>query len=266
MWDAFWFAPASSRNLAVARILLAGTALWIVLSRFDLPSVIEYPAMWSGVSASARLRFGIGLPLSVERALFVLLHLTLVLTIAGVATRISAFASALLLYHFAPFETVFWTTNPYLRGLTIPTLGLFALSFARERDEHWPIAFVRLLLAEMYFFAGYAKLVTSGVRWASGDNIRRWLLLLDQTYGGGSHAGARMAGWTYAPAAIGWAAIVFELIFPLALVSKPARRVLVPLAIIFHLANVWLFHIFFQDIALLLLFIDWKRRDRDAAV
>ena len=51
-WDAFWHAPTSARNLAIARILLAGTALWMVLSRVDLPGVLAFPAeMWTGVGA-----------------------------------------------------------------------------------------------------------------------------------------------------------------------------------------------------------------------
>lgn len=268
-WNAFWFGRTSARNLAVARIALAGTALWIVLSRFDLPSVIEFP-MWSDISLAARLRYFIGLPLLAERILFGVLHGTLVLAIAGVAPRATAFISALLMYHFAPFEALFWTTNPYLRGLTIPLLGLFALAFcvdteratlrSNEEVSRWPVAMVQLVLAQMYFFAGYAKLVTSGLQWASGENMRRWLVLLDQTYGGGAMIGTQLAASPLAPGLIGWTALTFELIFPIALVSRTARRVLVPAALLFHLANIWIYHIVLQDIPLLIVFADWGRR------
>ncbi|HET9315423.1 MAG TPA: hypothetical protein VFQ51_07515, partial [Vicinamibacteria bacterium] len=138
-WDAFWHAPTSSRNLAVARVLLAGTALWMVLSRVDLPSVLEFPPdMWTSLGAAREARFGLGSPLVLERTLYAALHATLVAALLGIHPRLSCLASGLLLYHFAPFETIIRSPNPYLRGLTIPTLGLLILSFA-PRMGRWRV-------------------------------------------------------------------------------------------------------------------------------
>jgi hypothetical protein len=58
---------------------------------------------------------------------------------------------------------------------------------------------------------------------------------------------------------VGWAGLAFELAFPLVLVSGTARLVLLPAAFAFHLANSVLFRIFFQNVPLLLLFVNWDR-------
>jgi hypothetical protein len=280
-WDAFWHAPTSARHLAIARILLAGTALWMVLSRVDLPGVLAFPAeMWTGVGAARRVRFLLGAPLAVERVLYVALHATLLAALLGVYPRIACFASGLLLYHFAPFETIIRSPNPYLRGLTLPALGLLILSFAPHADawriapRHapdapgqtpvWPLRLVQVLLCQIYFFAGYAKLVTSGLAWPAAENVRRYLLLLNQGLSSdpAGSLGYALADVTWACALLGWGGLAFELLFPLVLVSRAARLVLLPLAVAFHLANGLLFRIFFQNVFLLLLFVDWDGRRR----
>ena len=274
-WDTFWHASTSSRNLAVARVLLAGTALWMVLSRVDLPSVLEFPAeMWTGLGAAREARFGLGAPLVLERTLYAALHATLVAALFGIHPRLSCFASGLLLYHFAPFETIVRSPNPYLRGLTIPTLGLLILSFAPRMERWrvlggtpedapaWPLRLVQLLLCQIYFFAGYAKLVTSGLDWPGVENVRRYLLLLNQGLSSApaGSLGYALADLPWACALLGWGGLLFELAFPLVLFSRASRLVLLPLAVVFHVANGLLFRIFFQNVFLLLLFVDWDRR------
>jgi HTTM domain len=275
-WDAFWYAPTAARNLAVARVLLAGTALWMVLSRVDLPSVMEFPAeMWSGVGGARGARFFLGAPLVLERTLYAALHATLVAALFGLYPRLACFASGLLLYHFAPFETIIRSPNPYLRGLTIPTLGLLILSFAprmerwrvfgeaaAEATPAWPLRLVQVLLCQIYFFAGYAKLVTSGLAWPAAENVRRYLLLLNQGLSStpAGSLGYAVADLAWACALLGWCALAFELAFPLVLFSRAARLVLLPLAVLFHLGNGLLFRIFFQNVFLLLVFVDWDRR------
>ena len=278
-WDRFWYAPGSATNLAAARILLAGTALWVVLSRFDLPSVLAFPPeLWMNVTPERRLRFLMVLGLPAERALYGVLHVTLLTAMLGLHPRASCFVSGLLLYHFAPFETIIRTANPYLRGLTIPTLGLLVLSFSRCGDAlavrsrtlpeasspsweyRWPLRLVQVLFCQIYLFSGYSKLFTSGLDWTQAGNIRGYLLLLNQAL-----VSAPESSWGYALARhplacsfVAWAGIALELLFPLVLVSSAARMVLLPAAIVFHLGNSLLFRIFFQNLPLLLLFVDWE--------
>ncbi len=269
-WDGYWFAPEPARNIAVARIILALTALWIVLSRRDLPAVLEFPPeMLEFATLGVRLRFAIVFPIAVERSLYALLHLSLICVTLGYRPRVTAFMGGLFLYHFQPFETLMWTTNPYLRGLTIPALGLLILAFFPEIDRarfrileslpRWPLLLVQWIVVEIYFFAGYSKLITSGVQWMSHDNMRRWLLLLEQTYQPSPHPiGYQLASIPGVPEALGWAGILFELLFPVTMVWRRSRIVFIPLAIMFHLANAVMFHIVFQELPVLLLFVNWS--------
>jgi hypothetical protein len=74
------------------------------------------------------------------------------------------------------------------------------------------------------------------------------------------------ASWGYAVArhpalcaTIAWAGMGLEFGFPLVLFSRAARLVILPAALAFHVANSLLFRIFFQNVPLLLLFVDWDR-------
>lgn len=277
-WQGFWFREESARNLAAARILLAGTALWMVLSRPELPEIAGLPPeLWTRVSPERRLRFLMLGGVGVERPLYGVLPMALVAALAGILPRASCLLAGLLLYHFAPFETIIRSPNPYLRGLTIPTLGLLVLSFSRCGDAlragsrgavaasweyRWPLALVQVLFCQVYLFAAYAKLVTSGLSWAAGENMRGYLLLLNQGLMSepGRSLGYALAEQRWACSALGLAGLVFETAFPLVLFSRRARRVLLPLALVFHLGNSLFFRIAFQNLPLLLLFVDWNRR------
>lgn len=271
----FWFAPGSPVNLGATRIVVAATGLWMVLSRFDLPSVVAYPAgMWSFVTFAQKLRFGYILPLQAEQALWVLLHVTLVMALIGLWPRLSCLVSGVLLYHFGPLEAIFWTTNPYLRGFTIPVLALVVLGFSRcgdalavrrargeaePGDYNWPLLLIQVFFVQIYFFAAYAKLFTSGFEWISAENIRHYLLLQNQYLGFARESpGYMLASYPLLCGAIAWAGMVFEVIFPAVLFWPRSRRVLVPMALFFHVANAVLFHIIFQNAVLLLLFVNWE--------
>jgi hypothetical protein len=265
-WERFWYRPESPRNLAAARILLAATGLWIVLSRYDLPSLLAYPPhLWSGVTVERRVRFLLLFDLTTERLLYALLHLALLAALVGVVPRLACFGSGLLLYHFAPLESLINSANPYLRGLTLPALGLLILSFARPGgagrswEYRWPLALVQVLLCEVYLFAGYSKLFTSGLGWLDPENVRGHLLVLNQLAGpdGPGSWGYRLASGPAAGVILAWGGLAFELAFPAVLFSTTARRVLLPAAFLFHVANALLFRIVFHNTALLLLFVDW---------
>lgn len=280
-WERFWHRPAPASELAMARILLAATALWMVLSRHDLPGLLAFPPeLWRAVTPERRLRFGMLLPLGLERALYWTLHATLLCALLGLRARAACFASGLLLYHFAPFETIIRTANPYLRGFTIPCLGLLVMAFARCGDAltlpralkpappapddaayRWPLALVQVFFCQIYFFAAWSKLATTGWAWLEAGNIRGHLLVLNQalTANPAASLGYALARHPALCALVAWTGLLFEFAFPLVLFSDRARRVLVPLALVFHVANSLLFRIFFQNVWLLLLFVPWAR-------
>ena len=254
---AWWLAPEPQINLEIARVLLALTALWVILSRFDLPSILQLPPeLWNTVPFDRRARFLLLFPIATERILWIVLHASLLLALFGVIERWSCIVSGLLLYHFAPLETIIWTPNPYLRGLTIPCLGLLILGFAQRAG--WGLRLTQFILCCVYFFAGYSKLFASGIGWASPHNSRLYLLGLDQFLGFRTDAAHFVAGHPALCRFIGMFGISFELLFPIVLIRRAWRRVFVPLAVAFHVLNSWLFHVFFHDTAVLLIFFDWE--------
>jgi hypothetical protein len=280
-WDRFWFAPETARNLAAARIVLAAQALWILLSR-DIPALSALPApFWTDVPASARWRFliGEGHP-GLERALQAVAVAALVSVLLGVAARASCLVAALILYHLAPLETLFYTPSPWAKGLTLPVLGLLTLSLSPCADvlrvggrrtnitggaEHgWPLRLTQLFACQPYLFSGIAKLQSAGLGWASAENMRAWLLLANQD---DQLAVFRAPGLWLADrpalcAAMGALGLAMDLGFILVLFSRRSRWVLLPAAVLFHAAILVTQNYAFLSAPLLLLFVDWGPRTR----
>jgi Vitamin K-dependent gamma-carboxylase len=280
-WSRFWFAPSSRRQLAVTRILVAAVALWIVLSRNDLPSILLFPrTFWNDVLPERRVRFFLLFDIGTERLLWTMLHVTLITTLAGIATRWSALISGLLLYHFGALEAVLWTGNPYLRGYTIPSLALLIIaasasggSFARRREadepsweNRWPVALIQVLFAQIYFFSAWAKVATSGLAWFEPSNLRRYILGLDQ-FLGIAHAPLNLfiASHPVLCSAMAGCGMALDASFPLVLVSDRMRRIILAAAVFFHIAIGIVFHIWFQNAWLLLIFVKWDGRGKMTA-
>lgn len=279
-WDRFWFAPEPARNLAAARVLLSAHALWILLSR-DIPALSALPAeFWTDVPTSARWRFLIweghaGL----ERVLQAAALVVLVGALLGVAARACCLLAAMLLYHLAPLETLFFTPSPWAKGLTLPVLGLLTLSLAPCADalriggrksaavagpEHgWPLRLVQLFVCQPYLFSGIAKLESAGLGWASAANIRAWLLLANQDdqLAVFRSPGLWLADHPALCAATGAAGLAMDLGFILVLFSRRSRWVLVPAAALFHAAILVTQNYAFLSAPLLLIFVNWGRWD-----
>ena len=272
-WERFWFRPVGPAGLIAARTLVAANTLWILLSRRDLPDVLGWPPeFWASVSSGLKLRFLIfGLPLSVEQGLFALLYLALVTALVGLFPRLSCLVAGVLLYHFAPLEEILnYAMGPYFGGTTLPVLALLVFAAApvprpgagASAEFGWPLRFVQVLLAFHYFWPGYAKLFHSGLLWMSGDNIRESLFLV-ATFG---PEGPPWAGFVASRPLLYWfiaiATIPAEVLFPLALFSRTAARIMVPLMLFGHLLIIPVLGLFFFNIPLLLLFVDWDRAVR----
>lgn len=265
MLSRFFFHDDGPLNLRVLRIVAALNALWIVLSRPLLPELFSWPqVLWSSVPQATRIRFLMLFPERVEWVLWIALHVALLLLLCGVATRWTALISALLLYHFAPLESVFNGANPYLRGFTITVIALLAIAAAtpvmeRSWRNRWPIGLVQFVFVTMYFFAGWSKVITSGLDWMSPRNVALVVVGLDQilSFPGGRHGALVVADWPILAAIFGTCGVAFELLFPLALVWRRAAIVLASAAALFHLVNYFALHIHFPELALLLVFVDW---------
>ncbi|MBL8997125.1 MAG: HTTM domain-containing protein [Gemmatimonadetes bacterium] len=279
-WDAFWFEPGHALQLAVVRVLAAGTALWVLVSR-DRAGVSGLGGeFWSGVSTITRWRFLL-FPghETLERALTLLAAVLLVATLLGIRPRVTAFASALLLYHLAPLESIVWTPAPYGRGLTLPTLALLLCGIAPSADAlapgarttapswryGWPVRLLQVWLVSVYFFSGVAKLRASGLAWASGENLTHWLRLATQNELVNVHVavGGWIADRPLAASGAGALTLAFELGCVVALFSRRARPWFALVAIGFHVGIYLAMNITFNSWPLLLAFVDWPAaRDR----
>jgi len=281
IWNQFWFEPDTPRNLAAARVIVAAHALWILLSR-DYAAISGLPDFWAAVPPSLHWRYLLFPGHSgIEHALQAVAGLALLAAVLGVYPRSACLLAGVLLYHLAPLEAVIWSATPTARGLTLSPILLVLLGATRSGDAlllwprapegvappgpsweyGWPRRLTWLVVAEIYLFAAYAKLVASGIAWSAADNIRRWLLVfaLDEQWP--HHAlGLWLAARPALCLAIGVGTVVFEWTFVLAVFSRVARRVLVPAALLFQLAIRLVLSIHVGETWLVLTFFDWDAR------
>jgi hypothetical protein len=273
-WNRFWFAPDAARNLAIARVLAAGTALWVLLSRERAAvSGIGTP-FWAAVEPSTRWRFLL-FPghAGLERALVIVTAILLCGALFGIGARACAFAAGLLLYHIAPLESIIWTASPVARGLTLPTLALLvcgmtpsadATVFGRGPSERswrygWPLRLLQLWLAGVYVISALGKLRVSGLAWTSASNLSHWFRLATQNPLVAVHTllGTWMAAHPLLTGAAGIGTLAFEWGMILAVVSKPWRPWLAGAALLFHLGIYLTMNITLNSWPLLLVFFDW---------
>jgi hypothetical protein len=280
IWERLFFAPESALNLAAARVIFSVHALWVLLSR-DLPANSSLPPeFWIHVTQAERWRFLIfpghaaleyGLQLGAAAALLG--------AALGFMPRLCCFVSAILLYHLAPLETIFWTPSPYQRGFTIDVLALLTLSAARcgdalrigrppiaepSSDYCWPLRLVQLYLAQSYVFSGYAKLYRVGPGWMEPENLRAWFLLFsqqDQVQRDGAlfHAvGPWIAEHWLLCLIAGFYGVAVNLLFVTTVFARRARWFLVPDAVFFHTLVLLSLSIFWINTPQLLVFVNWR--------
>lgn len=246
------------------RVIVAAHALWIVLSNPALPSVVAWPrAFWNPIPRNLLLRFGyFGLHETLEWILFALMIVCLVAVVFGIAMRVTAFAAGLLLYHFAPLDSLLaWGDFIQMGGLTVATLAMFAMWAAGEDESaEWPLVFSRLLIGMSFLLSGTTKLREVGPRWYSGSMIEQMALT------NWSLSGRTGALWIASHPAAAWAvgigSALLDVLFIFAVFSKPVRWIVIPLAIAGLVVRSLAFGIHWLAAPLLLLFVAGERPPR----
>jgi len=260
-WERYWFGEASLVRLAVFRIVLLVAAfdgVWLprhAIFQFaaaDRPPFLE--RTWRPILAFQLLGLGPPDPRLVQ-TLWVVLLIAIALGILGLFTRVSCALVALLGFY--------WIGSEYSVGkphhTCVPLIfGLFALPFApvgarlsldallrrlraarRGADPRlvpeqgawaaFPLRLVQLTAALGYFFAGSTKLAISGLDWANGYTLQGVMVEYRSDWSG-------PLSDQHALLVLMSAGLLFGQVgFPLALVSRAARWVFVPLMIVFHL-------------------------------
>ena len=265
-----WFANATHRDFLAARTVVGFNALWLVLSRPDLPDMTAIPAVfWKHVLPTQRVRFlAFAFPPAVEQALYAILVAALVLFLLGRWTWICGWIAAALLYRFGALEPLVGSTGLlWFQGFTHPIVGLAVIAAASGRgrtaqEDRWSVGALRALFALYYFLCGYEKLAVIGPRWISVENIRSLLVVQQERGVFHTPLAPALAASPTACGIIAVTTIVVELLFPLVLVSTVARRVLVPLAVIGHVGIALALGLVFPNWPFLLLYVDWARKRR----
>jgi hypothetical protein len=266
-WDQFWFRPETAINLRAAHILLAANALWLVLSRPDLPAIVKWPrAFWLHADPFVRTRF-LMLPIGYtsEMTLYLVMIAALFLVIAGSFVRPAAITAGLLLYHFAPFEDIFTSPGgPMFRGFTLPVLGLLIAGFGQRpsrgdepsSEYRWPLVLIQLLLAFTYLLSGVSKLRLVGLRWATAANFEG--LILGMVF---PDVVPPWAHWFIGHPVLCWlgamTGMAMDFGFIAAVFSRRAARVIVPLTFVAHVMIANTMNVVFLSAPLLLVFVNW---------
>ncbi|HEX7317806.1 MAG TPA: hypothetical protein VF297_28140 [Pyrinomonadaceae bacterium] len=124
----------------------------------------------------------------------------------------------------------------------------------------YPILLARLLLAWSYFTSALIKLRVAGLGYFSADNIPTLAVSnsLDNMHDTQFRAGLWLPAYReYTPPLVALA-VLWELLFPLAVWFPRARAVILTAGIFFHLGTLVFMNIFFPyHLAMYLVFVDW---------
>jgi hypothetical protein len=250
-WNAFWFAPAPASTLGTCRLLFFGTLfLWQWDHDFSAWGGFS-PVFWMPVWLFDTAKIPL-LPVPAIAVMQALWKASLLLSAIGLFTRPAMVVAFALGTYLMGLPHNFGQTQ-HFDTLVVFASGALALSRAGDacsadaliaaaagrlpgppRDDgeyRWPIRFVWVAMAFIFCAAGLSKLRHSGLEWIFSDNLV--LLLRRQQY----HIsdGEPLTRWGILVAhhgglarALALTTVAIETLFPLTLISRRARYVLVP--------------------------------------
>lgn len=245
--DAWLFSPGSAERLAAVRIgLCAALALrltrGIYLELADQPQALYRPLSFMHAFDAMPPRAAVAAVQAIGVA-------AAVLAIVGLRARASlavAWASGVFLGGMTTSIGKVMHNDVLLLLAMVPLLAapvgdawsldrLMRPRAPRPGSYGWPVRTAMLVVACAYFLTGFEKLVTSGIAWATGDNLR-WVLYTSSDRQAAPNALALFVAdraWLSRLAASG--SLATEIAFPLAVASRRAAAVLVPAALGLHL-------------------------------
>lgn len=187
-------------------------------------------------------------------------RLSLLFACVGLASRVATASAAILGTYLIGLSSSFgWIdhSDPILVfGMGILALSRCADAFSLERlmrvgrrapepgpsgEYRWPGRMILLVMACVFFAAGVAKLRHSGVAWVTSGALSTYLIRGADPLGRSVSApilglGLRVARSPVVSMVLAATTLAIEMLFPLALFSRWARRVLVPASFVMLLA------------------------------
>ncbi|MCE9592836.1 MAG: HTTM domain-containing protein [Planctomycetes bacterium] len=252
-WDDFWFAETSLVRLAWWRILV------LALAALDLVAY-AHTALADAAAIDAGTQMKTWTPIYVLEALGVeplgLAPMRCVIAVAIVAlaagwvgwrTRtacaVAAICCLFVTAHVYSFGKVHHDKVSFAFAISSLALGPCGARLsidawlARRRGEGeserasgaaLPLRLTQLSLALGYAFAGWTKLAVSGVEWANGYTLMRYLMQYDNAWS------RFLCSHVALTAALSWGALVVQGTFPLVFVFPALRWFYLPGAVAFH--------------------------------
>ena len=251
-WNRFWFAPGIAKDLAIARILFfTGFVAFSVLKSFHEWGTI--PDFFHVYRARYLQSMGVPVPgtgvlLAAEWAW----RLALVMAAIGLFTRTACLAAALGSLYLMGLDAPEMAGRSYTAGVFVPLILAFSRcgdtlsvdDWLRRRrgrspirvagEYRWPVQLVRVFLAYIFFAAGIAKIRYGGFPgWILSGNISDAIYHAGYWYSSRGRAATDLGPWLlrlHPRMGIALAAVaqLAELLYPLALFSLRARRIMVP--------------------------------------
>jgi hypothetical protein len=252
-WEHFWFEPASPSNLGLCRLGFFGAIFYLYLGQDFSGWGLVSDVFWMPVYLFQRLRLPV-LPSETLALLQVVWKIALLTSCLGLLTRLSTITSFLLGAYLLGLPHNFGKTDHY-DAVLVFVFGIMAVSHcghawsldgllrraARGRqvdsssappsgEYTWPVRLIWVLFGLVFFAAGLAKLRHAGLAWVGSDNLA--LLLLAQQYPGVGGAltpwGSLVAQYDWATRTLAALTVALELLYPLAIVRREIRWLVVP--------------------------------------
>jgi hypothetical protein len=288
-WNAFWFAPRPPEDLALGRAAFFGL-LALLYAPVDWRGWADVdPAMWTPTWSFALL----GLPVASADVLGLLQRvwkLALVAASLGVLTRTSITVALVLGFYLLGLPHCFGKVHHY-DALLIFIFAILAIGrpgdaysvdrlwrarqgsadvVAPSGEYTWPIRAIWVVLALVFFGAGVSKVRTSGLAWIFSDGMAIYLVSAQYDFGNAvplTTLGLVLARHAWLCHALAGATVLLESSYPVALVSRRARALIVPGTLAMQLGlRVLLGPTFFAMMACNVFWIPWSRllgRDQD---
>jgi hypothetical protein len=255
-WNRFWFEPGPAWTLGMCRLLFFGMLFVWQLPHDFTPWGGYASVFWMPIWLFQTL----GIPVVTPSALAwlqALWKVSLLLSAIGLFTRPAMLVAFALGTYLLGLPHNFGQTQ-HFDTLVVFASGALALSRAADacsidaliaafrtgstsapadRDEYtWPIRFVWVAMALIFFAAGLSKWRHAGLSWVFSGSFA--LLLRRQQYhiSDGDPLttwGLVIAHHAWAAHALAAAALAVETLFPLVLFSRRARLLLVPAGLLF---------------------------------
>ena len=256
-WDRYWFTPAPTVNLALARVLaVAAELFWLFpsldeqLSRLQANSHFQHPQYLIRLVAAVFPRDVWFTPRTITVVWWCIAALGL-LSLVGLFTRVVmplfALGTWLLVAHRFSYGDVHHSEAMFaffLMSLSLsPCNEDLSLDAWRKRRvgrppeamsplARWPFALAHLLLAMVYLSTGLTKMIFGGVRWMNGYTLQN--RTLQDALGRDIPLGIWVAQQHHLAILLSVGTVVFELGFVVSLFLPRWKTVFFAVALAFH--------------------------------